>query len=105
VLLPSCTPEQARQRAEQLRMTIAGIIAYQGAVKASVSASFGVAATSRSGYELGQLLAHADAALYEAKRTGRNCVVVHDGLSDAAALTIVATTTGEFLQYAGRSAG
>lgn len=104
VLLPSCKPDEAQQRAEQLRMAIAAITAHQGAIKANVSASFGVAASGSSGYELGLLLAHADAALYEAKRTGRNRVVVHDALSDIAPLTVVATT-GELLQYAGRSTG
>ena len=44
----------------------------------TVSASFGVAATASSGYELRQLLAHADAALYRAKYAGRNCVVLYD---------------------------
>jgi diguanylate cyclase (GGDEF)-like protein len=104
VLLPTCGPEDARQRAEQLRMTIAGITAYQGATKATVSASFGIASTSHSGHELGQLLAHADAALYEAKRTGRNRVVLFGQPNELTPLTIVAAT-GEFVQYAGRSTG
>jgi diguanylate cyclase (GGDEF)-like protein len=104
VLLPACSPEEARQRAEQLRMTIAGITAYQGTTKATVSASFGIASTSHSGHELGQLLAHADAALYEAKRTGRNRVVLFGQPNELAPLAIVATT-GEFVQYAGRSSG
>jgi diguanylate cyclase (GGDEF)-like protein len=104
VLLPACGPEEARQRAEQLRMTIAGITAYQGATKATVSASFGIASTSHSGHELGQLLAHADAALYEAKRTGRNRVVLFGQPNELTPLTIVAAT-GEFVQYAGRSSG
>jgi len=85
-------------------MTIAGITAYQGATKATVSASFGVASTSHSGHELGQLLAHADAALYEAKRTGRNRVVLFGQPNELTPLTIVAAT-GEFVQYAGRSSG
>jgi diguanylate cyclase (GGDEF)-like protein len=104
VLLPACGPEEARQRAEQLRMTIAGITAYQGTTKATVSASFGIAFTGNSGHELGQLLAHADAALYEAKRTGRNRVVLFGQPSEHTSLAIVAAT-GEFVQYAGRSSG
>lgn len=104
VLLPACGPEEARQRAEQLRMTIAGITAYQGTTKATVSASFGIASTSHSGHELGQLLAHADAALYEAKRTGRNRVVLFGQPNELTPLAIVAAT-GEFVQFAGRSSG
>jgi diguanylate cyclase (GGDEF)-like protein len=102
VLLPACGPEHARQRAEQLRVTIAGITAYQGSSKATVSASFGIATTSESGHELGQLLAHADAALYEAKRSGRNRVVLFGQPSEVIPLAIVAPT-GDFVQYTGRS--
>jgi diguanylate cyclase (GGDEF)-like protein len=102
ILLPSCASEYARQRAEQLRSTIAGITAHQGTTKATVSASFGIATTETSGRELGQLLAHADAALYEAKRIGRNRVVVHAQPNEMTPLAIVAAT-GEFVQYTGRT--
>ena len=53
----------------------------------TVSASFGVAASSSSGYELRQLLAHADAALYRAKYAGRNCVVLYDTMHAVAIKT------------------
>jgi diguanylate cyclase (GGDEF)-like protein len=104
VLLPNCRLEEGRQRAEQLRVTIAGITAYQGTTKATVSASFGISSSSESGHDLGQLLAHADAALYEAKRTGRNRVVVHGQPAEFTPLSIVAPT-GDIVQYAGRSSG
>ena len=107
-LLPSCGIEDARHRAEQLRLAIAGITAYQnGGAKATVSASFGIAGTIASGHELGQLLAHADAALYEAKRIGRNRVVVYSHtqtIGEVPALAIV-STTGEFVQVTGRFSG
>jgi diguanylate cyclase (GGDEF)-like protein len=78
ILLPGSDLLTARQRAERLRMAIAGITAGSGSTESKVSASFGIASTASSGYELKELLAHADAALYQAKRGGRNRVVLYD---------------------------
>jgi diguanylate cyclase (GGDEF)-like protein len=75
ILLPGSGLEAARQRAEQLRIAITGISVGFGGDELRVSASFGIATTSSSGYELRQLLAHADSALYQAKSAGRNRVV------------------------------
>jgi diguanylate cyclase (GGDEF)-like protein len=78
ILLPGCGIEEARRLAEQMRLAIAAIAVLEGEHKATVSASFGVAAARASGYEMRQLLAHADSALYQAKRAGRNRVVLYD---------------------------
>ena len=80
ILLPGCSLADARQRCEQLRSAIAVLPAQAGSMVPNVSASFGVASTGSSGYELRQLLAHADAALYRAKNAGRNCVVLYEAI-------------------------
>lgn len=78
VLLPGCQLQAAREQAEQLRQAINGVQAEQRGEQAAASASFGIASSAASGYELSRLLAHADAALYRAKRAGRNCVAAYD---------------------------
>ena len=78
VLLPGCRLEEARGQAEQLRQTICGVQTEHQGAQVTVSASFGIASSAISGYELTRLLAHADSALYRAKRAGRDCVMTYD---------------------------
>ena len=78
VLLPGCRLAEAQEQAEQLRKTINGIRWEQRGESVTVSASFGVACSGASGYDLARLMAHADSALYRAKRGGRNCVMAYD---------------------------
>lgn len=78
VLLPDCSPAQARARAEQLRLSIAATSATQARPNLAVTASFGISGTVQCGFELHRLLVVADAALYRAKRAGRNCVFMGD---------------------------
>lgn len=78
ILLPDCSPAQARARAEQLRLSISATSATQTRPELAVTASFGVSSTLQCGFELHRLLVVADAALYRAKRAGRNCVFMGD---------------------------
>jgi len=76
IVLPECTLDQAVNRAEQIRVAIATAVSDDDMPGIPISASFGVATIARSGYELRQLLIHADDGLYLAKREGRNRVSV-----------------------------
>jgi len=74
ILLPDCSLAQSRTRIEQIRAALAAQVAGGTLASIPISASFGIAHTSVHGYELGQLLIHADAALYRSKHEGRNRV-------------------------------
>jgi diguanylate cyclase (GGDEF)-like protein len=78
IVLPECTLEQVLERTERMRLAIATAAVGEDAPGIPISASFGVATITRSGYELRQLLVDADDALYRAKREGRNRVSVSD---------------------------
>lgn len=74
VLLPECGMDTGIERAEAIRRAVV-TRSERAEPGIQVSASFGVAFTGESGYDLRQLLIDADQALYRAKRAGRNCVV------------------------------
>lgn len=76
ILMPECDSNMVAGRADLIRMAIASVSDSDDALGVVVSASFGVSSTAHSGYNLRQLLIHADKALYDAKRSGRNRVVV-----------------------------
>lgn len=76
-LLPNAGLENGRRAADRVRASIAAkpVTLGEGRVLPAVTVSVGVAAM-RSGEDLASLLAQADAALYTAKRNGRNRVEV-----------------------------
>lgn len=82
ILLPDTIPERAADIAEAMRAQIAALQGSPGGPEFPVTASFGIASARAAGYDLTLLLAHADSALYEAKRHGRDRVIRH-GLSQA----------------------
>lgn len=72
IVCPAASTDAAVDLAERLRNTISGM-AFPGGVE--LTASFGVA-EARSGESIEAVVGRADAALYEAKRAGRNRVRV-----------------------------
>lgn len=74
-LLPGAEPDAAAAAAERLAERVrSAAIAYPLAAAGIVTCSVGVAATVPVGSHPAPLVAAADAAMYEAKRAGRNCV-------------------------------
>jgi diguanylate cyclase (GGDEF)-like protein len=90
LILPECELETAARRAEGVRQAIAALMFTHRGQLVSASASFGVAtSTEVMGADGEALLAAADHALYDAKRSGRNrvCRYVAEGGTPAAPLT------------------
>ncbi|MEO9077805.1 MAG: GGDEF domain-containing protein, partial [Rhodanobacter sp.] len=80
ILIPRCSHEQGLEVATRIRHSLASTpMLLESGISVSVSASFGLAYSSTSGYGLQQLFSHADAALYRAKGSGRNQVMVSNG--------------------------
>lgn len=77
VILPTANLDASRGRAERLRMGMREIaMMYQGKSLGQVTFSVGVAVFPENGLSPKELMVAADAALYEAKRGGRDRVVV-----------------------------
>ena len=80
VILPSCTGAQADAALQVVRSKLATTVASAGLPK--LTASYGVVEAGES-EELATALSRADSALFQAKKDGRDRVVVHErsGLS------------------------
>ena len=75
VVLPGCQTDKAALLAEICRDAIAAIDTEDSGTTFPLTASFGVSGSDSSGYQLKQLLADADKAMYRAKDGGRDQVV------------------------------
>ena len=77
VLMPGGTLEVALQRAQQLREAVKQLsVSQRGQTYGRVTVSIGVAAYPDSGHSEEAVLRSAEAALHQAKREGRDRVVV-----------------------------
>lgn len=77
VILPNATLEVAVERAEKIRLGIAALrLDHDGRPLKAITASFGVAIYPLHAGDAEALLRAADEALYEAKKAGRNRMVV-----------------------------
>lgn len=78
ILLPDTEIKEARQVAERLRQVIADepVITEQGSI--SITVSLGVAQLTQQKMDLDALLHLADSAMYSAKTSGRNRIVISE---------------------------
>lgn len=74
ILMPGLHPGSLKVRMEEVRMAIAGTPILHGALKLSVTCSFGVVWHEGDSCTMESLISLADAALYVAKQNGRNRV-------------------------------
>ncbi len=80
VVLLDCDIQHAKSWAERVRRTIYSHDIHADEYRLHITASFGVAAASSTKYNLDDVIQSADAALYYAKRGGRN--QVNDGCQE-----------------------
>lgn len=85
VLLPTADEAEARRAAERLRSRVAGLtVSTPDADAVRVTISVGASIAEPPGLSVAELLAAADAGLYQAKATGRNRVRLRHGVSGSA---------------------
>ena len=77
VLLPGTPAQVAAERAEEMRRELEARTVDYGSASIRITASFGVADYSAGNLSPAAFMRRVDAALYSAKQSGRNKVVVH----------------------------
>lgn len=84
MILPVANLQATQARAERIRSKLSELtVLHQGQSLGMITASLGVAALPQHGTARGSLLEAADAALYRAKREGRDRVVVAEVVPSA----------------------
>lgn len=77
IVMPNTAEDTAKQRAESLRLGIQSLdLSHQGNALKAVTVSIGISCYPANAVTADHLIKTADLALYEAKQTGRNNVVV-----------------------------
>jgi diguanylate cyclase (GGDEF)-like protein len=88
LILPECSLEEGAVRAEEIRMRLKELHMERASqIPGVITVSIGVAAFEETTDKSNLLLKFADDALYQAKRAGRDCVVVARPATSAAAGT------------------
>ena len=89
ISLPETRLEEARAVAERLRERIAAVdMTHWFAERGRITASIGVAVSVAGRDTPGSMLKRADAALYVAKRSGRNCVKTEPAAQEVNSLVV-----------------
>jgi diguanylate cyclase (GGDEF)-like protein len=83
VVLSACPVDDAYSKAEAIREAIAQLHVFsRGIALPLITASLGVACYPEDGERMEDLVAGADAALYKAKSSGRNCIAASNAPGD-----------------------
>jgi diguanylate cyclase (GGDEF)-like protein len=86
-VLPTSTLDDATVAAERVRSYFEKLHTSHQEHRLSATVSIGVACSDQDGHDFENLFKLADAALYQAKRNGRNRVVQHSGITRLSATT------------------
>lgn len=77
IVMPETAEDVASSRAEELRSEIAALrLTYNGQELGAITVSVGIVCSLQSTETAEELVRAADHAMYEAKQTGRNCIVL-----------------------------
>lgn len=83
IVLPDCAVDDAYSKGEAIREAIAQLHAFsRGVALPRITASLGIACYPEDGERMEDLIAAADAALYKAKSSGRNCIAASNAPGD-----------------------